>query len=103
MTTPVRVTPSPVDGVIEEIRVAMARRRWNQRALADAVGEPEHWVSRRLNRRVDISVGELFRIAEALGVSAQSLLPGKQHRSPCPVWPQRERRATRLTVLPLAA
>lgn len=83
MSTPVRVTPSPVDGVIEEIRVAMARRRWSQRDLAKAVGEAEHWVHRRLTGKVDISLGELYRIADALGVSARSLLPV---RSPT-TWP----------------
>lgn len=33
MTTPERVTPDPVDGVIDEIRAFMGRRRWRQADL----------------------------------------------------------------------
>jgi len=73
MSTPVQV--NPVDGVIEEIRVAMARRRWRQADLARAIGEAEPWVSRRLNGKAEITVGELFRFAEALKVPVQALLP----------------------------
>ncbi len=69
------------EAVIEEIRVAMARRRWRQSELARQLGVSEVWVSRRLTGKTDISVGELYRIAEALGVTVFDLLPDKVSRS----------------------
>jgi len=75
MTTPVRVTPSSVDGVIEEIRVVMVRRKMTQHLLAQKVGEGDPWVHRRLTGRAEITVRELYRIAEALGADVRELLP----------------------------
>jgi transcriptional regulator with XRE-family HTH domain len=81
MNSPVRVTREPIDVVIEEIRVAMTRKRWTQRDLARELEVNEHWVYRRLSKAADISVVDLFRIAEALGVKARDLIPEGE-----PVW-----------------
>lgn len=93
MTTPVRVTPPEIDGVIEEIRVAMVRRRMTQHALADKVGEGDPWVHRRLTGRAEITVRDLYRMAAALGVSPRSLIPEEDVTVPqaptFPTWPAR--------------
>jgi transcriptional regulator with XRE-family HTH domain len=107
MTTPVRVTTSPVDGVIEEIRVAMVRRKMTQHSLAQRVGEGDPWVHRRLTGRAEITLKDLYRIADALGVDVRTLLPEQStERYPRPhLWfpprrsllPSAERRPVRLT------
>jgi len=74
------VAKDPIDRVIEEIRVAMLRCGMTQRELAKQIDEPEHWVHRRLNKKVDLSVAELLRIADALEVSAGELLQNAAQR-----------------------
>lgn len=59
-----------------EIRAWMGRRRLNQSTLADALGERQQWVSRRLSGSVPMSLDDVERIAEALDVSAFDLLTG---------------------------
>jgi transcriptional regulator with XRE-family HTH domain len=76
-----RARRRPVDGVIDEIRVGMTRKRWSQRDLARELGENETWVSRRIRGEVDLTLMELFQIAEALGVKARDLIPDGE-----PVW-----------------
>lgn len=53
----------------------MARKRWRQSDLARALDETEAWVSRRLSGKMDLSIGELYRVAEALDVTVFDLLP----------------------------
>jgi transcriptional regulator with XRE-family HTH domain len=79
---------SPIDGVIEEIRVAMARKRWRQSDLARELEVTEAWVSRRLAAKVPLTIDDLYRFAAALGVATHDLLPEQRvtheqpHRSP---------------------
>jgi transcriptional regulator with XRE-family HTH domain len=86
--------PEPIDQVFTEIRVAMARRDWNQRDLANAIGVSEHWVSRRFTRQSDLSVDDLFRIADAFNMPAAELLGGVDR----PTHKQPSRHAVALSV-----
>ncbi len=65
------------DYATEEIRVEMARRRLNQSELAERRDPPEGqpWVSRRLSARTPLTVDDLERIAAALRVPVDHLLP----------------------------
>ncbi len=61
--------------VAEEIRSAMARRRFTGAQLAKALGVSAAWVSYRVNGTVSPSVDDLYRIAGALEVEVVDLLP----------------------------
>lgn len=63
------------DQVAAEIRAWMGRRRINQAALGRALSENEMWVSRRLRGRQPITISDLQRFAEALGVEVADLIP----------------------------
>lgn len=60
--------------VIGEIRAVMGRRRLTQTALAELVGENQAWLSRRLSGGTPIDLGDLTRIADALGVPISDLI-----------------------------
>jgi transcriptional regulator with XRE-family HTH domain len=76
------------DAVLEEIRVWMARRRLNQSELAELLGEGQPWVSRRLGGRTPLTVDDLQRVADALGVDVLALLPRKDSNlQPAGFWP----------------
>lgn len=55
------------DAVAGEIRAVMARNRVTQVALAEQLDVSHAWVSRRLSGDTAITVGDLVRIAGALG------------------------------------
>lgn len=61
--------------VAEEVRVALARQRKPQRALADDLSVSAMWVNDRLNCVKDIGLNDLERIAQALKVPVSELIP----------------------------
>lgn len=66
------------EGVAEEIRSLMARRRISGVRLASEIGRTQAYVSRRLVAEVAFDVDDLERIARVLGVTVQALLPNSQ-------------------------
>lgn len=61
-----------VPGLIEnQIRVAERTKKWT----ADRAGIPETTFRRKLRAGADFTVGEVARIAKALGISPSELLP----------------------------
>jgi plasmid maintenance system antidote protein VapI len=66
------------DQVATEILKALAGRRQSQAALARAMEVPAMWVSDRLSGKTQITVNDLERIAEVLGVTIADLLPRRQ-------------------------
>ena len=66
-----RYTP---EDAVAALRAELARTGRSQTWLAAQVGESKHWVSRRLAGQVDLGVGDMLRIAEALDVEPASLL-----------------------------
>lgn len=62
------------DRVRLSLRVEMARQQINTARLAEAVGASDMWVSRRLRGETDMTVSDLDRLAEALGVPVDTLL-----------------------------
>jgi transcriptional regulator with XRE-family HTH domain len=80
--------------VAAEIRAILARRRWRQTQLAERLGVHEMWVSRRLRGVNAITVDDLERIADALGMKPVELLglaeqAGTQMNSRFPAAPER--------------
>lgn len=65
------------DRVAEEIRALMARQRMSGRELARRLNVSASWVNYRLTGSQPIDVNDLELIAEALGVDAAELLPGR--------------------------
>ncbi|WP_165605265.1 helix-turn-helix domain-containing protein, partial [Mycolicibacterium canariasense] len=63
--------------IAEEVRAYMARRRLSQMALADRTGISSSTLSRRLLGESDVTVGELYRIAQVLGTDLVTLLGTK--------------------------
>lgn len=61
--------------IAEEVRVALARQRKTQRALADDLGVSVMWVNDRVNCVKDISLNDLEKIAKALNVALADLIP----------------------------
>lgn len=71
-----RVPPASLSArVAEEIRVALARQRKSQRALADDLGVSVMWINGRVNCETEISLGDLERIAAALRLPVADLVP----------------------------
>lgn len=64
----------PAGAVAANICAELARTGMTRAALARALGHNEMWVSRRLVGRTRITVDELMRIADAIGVPVVSLL-----------------------------
>lgn len=56
------------------IKAEMARRSMSQQDLAHALGMSQAAVSKKLKGSTQLRVDELHRIADILGVSAESLL-----------------------------
>jgi len=65
---------------VEEIRVAMTRRRMTGARLAAELGVSATWVSYRLNGQVTLDLNDLDRIAAVLEVSVAELIPGASDR-----------------------
>lgn len=63
------------EAVAEEVRVMMARKRLSQSALAERAGMSTSTLARRLSGESDFTLGELFRLAQAFGVSTNKLIP----------------------------
>ena len=76
-------TETPLsDRVAEEIRVALARTRTSQRALADKLGVNPMWVNDRVNANTEIGLNELERIARALKLPVSDLIPASVCAAP---------------------
>lgn len=60
------------DIVAAEIRAELARQRVTQIELAERLGVNRQWVARRLIGAVPLSIDDIARIAEALGVRVTS-------------------------------
>ena len=63
------------DLVAEEIRVLLTRRRMSQRQLAQALNVSPAWLNYRLTGVQAIDLNDLQRIARALDVPVNALLP----------------------------
>lgn len=59
---------------VAALRAELARAGQTQTWLADQLGESKHWVSRRLGGQVDLGVGDMLRMAQALNVEPTVLL-----------------------------
>jgi len=57
-----------------EIRKELATLNQSQAALARAMGETAMWLSQRLNGTIQMSVNDLARIADALGLTPSELI-----------------------------
>lgn len=71
--------------VAEEVRVALARQRKTQRALADDLGVSIMWVNDRVNCVKEIGLNEIERIAGALKVPVAELVPADALSEPAEV------------------
>lgn len=65
------------DAVAEELRAILARRQLRQQKLAEMLGENEMWVSRRARGAQMMTLGDVEKIAGALGVTVLDLLPSE--------------------------
>lgn len=61
--------------ITTNVRVELARRNLTQTQLADLIGRPKAWVSRRMTGDTNFAVEDLASIATALNVPVASLLP----------------------------
>lgn len=74
-TTPDR--PAPLrDRVAEEIRVALARHRVSGAELARKLGVSQAYVWRRMSGDLPFTLDDVERIAEALDMEPNDLIPG---------------------------
>ena len=64
------MTDRPDDLVAAEIRAEIARQRVSHAALAAKLGVSRPYLSRRLSGETPLSVADVARIADALGVPA---------------------------------
>jgi transcriptional regulator with XRE-family HTH domain len=62
--------------VSANVRAELGRQSLTRADLARKLGESDMWLGRRLNDQVPITVDELVRIADALGVAPRLLLGG---------------------------
>lgn len=70
------MTQTPTDVTLDVVlRRALADRRWSGRQLAAESGLTPSKVARILRGDREVTVSELSRIADALGVSLPDLLP----------------------------
>ena len=65
---------SSSERLIATIRAELARRGFNQRDVAGALGITQQAVSRRMSGHVDFTVGELSGVAALLGVTLSELV-----------------------------
>lgn len=71
-----RVPPGSLSyRVAEEVRVALARQKKSQRALADDLGVSVPWLNYRLTCTQEIGLNDLERMAKALNVPVSELIP----------------------------
>lgn len=89
------------EGVAEEVRALLARRRLAAGKLAQAIGKSEMYVSRRLRGETAFDVDDLQAIAGVLEVTVLELLPTSA-RTPVPAIPaatteRKSRQAERTT------
>lgn len=56
------------------LRIEMAKRQLNTTQLAALAGVSDMWVSRRLRGKTELHLGDLEKLAKALGISADTLL-----------------------------
>jgi transcriptional regulator with XRE-family HTH domain len=70
------VTTGVSDLVAREVRAEMARQGVSQRALAERLGVPQPWVSRRVGLKADqaLRLDDVADMAEALDVPVERLL-----------------------------
>lgn len=62
--------------VAAEVRATVARHgRVKQKQIADAFGQDENWVSRRMNGKTPWSIGELVQLATLFRCELADLLP----------------------------
>ena len=64
--------------VADEINAMLGRRRMAKSELARKLGVSHTWVTNRLAGTTPIDLNDLDRIARAIGVPVQSLLPNDQ-------------------------
>lgn len=60
------------------LRAEMARREINPAGLARQIGVSEMWVSRRMRGKTQITMEDLERLADALGIAVASFLPSPE-------------------------
>jgi len=76
MSTDVTPKTRPLSArAAEEIRALMGRRDINKSELARRLGVSDMWVGRRLRGDLPLALDDLERIASALGVSVDDLIP----------------------------
>lgn len=63
------------DGVAEEIRVLLVRRRLSATVLARQIGVTQSYLARRMAATQPFTLDDLERIAKALGVRVVDLFP----------------------------
>lgn len=56
------------------LRIEMAKRQLNTTQLAALAGVSDMWVSRRLRGKTELHLGDLERLAKALGMEPDELL-----------------------------
>lgn len=61
--------------VAEDVRVLLRRHGITNRELAEACGQSEWWVGKRINGQVPLDLNDVELIARALGVRPAELLP----------------------------
>jgi hypothetical protein len=64
--------------VAAEIRAQMGRQNITRAELARRLKVEDSWVGKRLNGRTEIGIGDLGRIAHALGLKIVDLLPQRE-------------------------
>ena len=64
-----------------ELRAELARQRISARELSRRVGETPTWVHRRVVGTTEMTVSDLARFAEAIGVPITQLLPKDKQAS----------------------
>lgn len=69
------VSGSLAEHAAAHLRAEMARREITSQRLADQLGVSDMWVSRRMRGKTQITMEDLERLAEALGISVASFLP----------------------------
>lgn len=75
MSTPSPAPPAPSfsDAVAAEIRAEIGRQALKPSAVAERIGVPAYWVTNRLNGRVSITLDDLHKIADGLGINPKQL------------------------------
>jgi len=69
------------DDVASEIRAWLGRRRLTGRQLAARIGASQTWVATRVRGEQEMTLADLERIAEGIGVDVYDLLPARGGRS----------------------